>query len=215
MTTLYRESTICPVCGTELTYSSIGSTNAFGSMDLDTRPPEMQRSTISHWLIECHECGYVSADMRTPALVDKAFLSQEDYKSCDGYVFISNLTADFYRYYLINKANGNIKAAALALIHAAWTCDDVQDTNAPDLRAKAAELLDMYPSEYDEGIYIMRADLLRRSFQFERVIEDYNNKTFSQDLLNDIARYQVKLAQEKDTECYTVADAVEYAQSNH
>ncbi len=211
MTTLFRDSAICPVCGTELFYSSIGSTNTFGSMDLDTRPPEMERSTISHWLIECHECGYVSVDMAKPALVDKSFLSQEGYKTCDGYDFISNLTEGFYRYHLINKANGNYKAAAFALIHAAWTCDDAQDAKAPELRAKAVELLDSNPDDYNEGLYIMRADLLRRSFQYDKVIDDYENKAFSQSLLNDIAKYQVKLAREKDAGCYTVSSAVEYA----
>jgi len=214
MTTLYRESAICPVCGTELTYSSIGSTNAFGSIDLDTRPPEMQRSTISHWLIECHECGYVAKDMDKPALVDKEFLSQAEYKSCDDYEFKSNLSKNFYRYYLIMNANGAYQDAAFALIHAAWTCDDAQDSKAVDLRKKAVELLDKNHSDCDENICIMKADLLRRSLQYDRVIGEYENRTFSQDILNDIARYQVKLSKDKDSGCYTVSEAVEYSNDN-
>jgi hypothetical protein len=57
MTTLYREKSRCAVCGIATEYTSIGSTNAFGSPDLDTRPPEMQRSTIFAWVQRCPECG--------------------------------------------------------------------------------------------------------------------------------------------------------------
>ena len=74
-------------------------------------------------------------------------------------------------------------------------------------------MLDSNPDDYDEGLYIMRADLLRCSFQYDKVIDDYENKAFSQSLLNDIAKYQVKLAREKDAGCYTVSSAVEYAKS--
>lgn len=46
MTTIYSEAVKCPYCNTKVEITHLGSTNAFGAMDLDTRPPEMQRSTI-------------------------------------------------------------------------------------------------------------------------------------------------------------------------
>lgn len=63
MTTLYEEKARCAVCGTETEFTGIASTNAFGSPDLDTRPPEMQRSTIFAWVQCCPECGYCSSDI--------------------------------------------------------------------------------------------------------------------------------------------------------
>ncbi len=44
MTTIYNKKITCCLCNKESEYRGIGSTNAFGSPDLDTRPPQMQRS---------------------------------------------------------------------------------------------------------------------------------------------------------------------------
>lgn len=37
----------CAVCGKESEQITLASTNTFGSPDLDLRPPEMKRSTMS------------------------------------------------------------------------------------------------------------------------------------------------------------------------
>jgi hypothetical protein len=42
MTTIHQEEVSCAVCGSAQRVMELGSTNAFGSMDLDTRPPEMR-----------------------------------------------------------------------------------------------------------------------------------------------------------------------------
>jgi hypothetical protein len=63
MTTLHKQKIECAVCGTETEYTGIGSTSAFGSMDLDTRPPELERSTIFAWVQRCPECGYCASDV--------------------------------------------------------------------------------------------------------------------------------------------------------
>ena len=50
MTTLGTASAACAVCGTVSEYTVIQSTSRFGSPDLDTRPPEMERSTLPYWV---------------------------------------------------------------------------------------------------------------------------------------------------------------------
>jgi len=50
-------------CAEKSFHMGIGSTNSFGAPDLDTRPPEMQRSTIYHWTQRCPSCGYCAADI--------------------------------------------------------------------------------------------------------------------------------------------------------
>lgn len=210
MTTFYRETAICPICGSIVSYSAIGSTNAFGSMDLDTRPPEMERSTISHWLIECPECGYVAPNMREKPAIDRDFLESDIYKTCDGMVFESNLAEGFYKRCLISLRSGELEHGMFDMLHAAWACDDAGDPNAAKLRSYLVEIADALISEDDrEELRIMRADFLRRSGEFDKVIEDYGNAKFSNDLLNTIARFQVKLAGDKDSRCYTVQDAIE------
>ena len=209
MTTVFSSRAICPVCGEVIKYQEIGSTNAFGSMDLDTRPPEMKRSTMCYWLVECPECGYVSENMRRPAPVDKAFLDTDAYRTCDGYSFENNLSKGFYRHYLIMKKAGDLRSACFALLHTVWGCDDRDDDNAPALRKiLACELEELLKEEYDENIDIMRMDILRRSKQFAKLIEEYRGRHFDNELLYDICKFQLKKAEEADDSCYTVDDAI-------
>ena len=47
MTTVFPQTVRCSVCGAENEMMVVASTNTFGgTMDLDTRPPEMKRSTM-------------------------------------------------------------------------------------------------------------------------------------------------------------------------
>ena len=57
MTTQSAEECTCAVCGRVSMQGVIMSTNAFGSPDLDLRPPPMERFTIDHWVQECPHCG--------------------------------------------------------------------------------------------------------------------------------------------------------------
>lgn len=65
MTTIFEEEVPCAICGSKQTVQEIGSTNTFGAMDLDTRPPEMKRSTMRLWVHECEQCGYVAPELGT------------------------------------------------------------------------------------------------------------------------------------------------------
>jgi hypothetical protein len=62
MTTYAEETVVCGACGHAFTHGALNSTNAFGSPDLDPRPPEMQRSTMHAWIHRCPSCGYCSED---------------------------------------------------------------------------------------------------------------------------------------------------------
>ncbi len=53
MITIRDEEQICAMCGAKSTHRGIMSTNAFGSPDLDLRPPEMERSTMGSILRGC------------------------------------------------------------------------------------------------------------------------------------------------------------------
>ena len=43
MTTIFQQTVTCGHCGTENEVIELGSTNSFGSMDLDMRPPPMRK----------------------------------------------------------------------------------------------------------------------------------------------------------------------------
>ena len=62
------------------------------------------------------------------------------------------------------------------------------------------------PYKNKETASLVRADLLRRTGQFNVLIKEYENVTFSDDLLNDIVAFQIKKAKEESDGCYTVDD---------
>lgn len=211
MTTMATVECVCSVCGAKNEYWVLASTNAFGSSDLDLRPPEMQRSTMDYWVQECPECGYVSEEVSDESSVTKEWLQSEKYLSCDGISFYSNLAKIFYKYYLINLEDKNTKDAFFAILHAAWVCDDNSDfDNAKHCRQLAIPLVDNLIDEEEENVdnlLLIKADLMRRSGDFNNLILKYNNVKFSDDILNKIIAFQLQKANDKDTSCYTVKDA--------
>ena len=99
--------------------------------------------------------------------------------------------------------------AFFALRNAAWACDDKEDkVNAVLCRKKALEYLDFIISNNpkDETSLVMKADFLRRAGEFDKVIELYSGKIYSEGILNKIIAFELKKAKEKDDRRYTVAD---------
>ncbi len=72
MTTIVTETVKCGCCGKKSKQRGLGSTNQFGSADLDLRPPPMARDTMEYWLQTCPGCGLVAEDLaaETPAVAD-------------------------------------------------------------------------------------------------------------------------------------------------
>ena len=213
MTTMFQEVKKCGVCGSKHEYSMIASTNSFGSPDLDLRPPEMQRGTMNLWVEECPDCGYVAADITDkPNQVTKELLKSEEYITCDGIRFRSGLAARFYKQYKICILNKKTENAFGAIHHAAWACDDMKDNkNATRCRDLAIQLIDKLisgKSRNKENLKLMRADLLRRAGHFEKVIADYSSIVFENGIMDKVRKFQVKKAEQKDTLCYTVEEAV-------
>lgn len=69
------------------------------------------------------------------------------------------------------------------------------------------EKITIFPG-LNENLFAVKADLLRRAGEFDAVISEFTNKTFSTELLNQIIAFQIKKATEKDTGRYTVDKAV-------
>ena len=207
------------------TYYEIGSTNSFGSPDLDLRPPQMQRGTMGEWVQQCPACGYVSGKIdNDPGKVTKKWLKSKAYTHSDGIDFRSGLADQFYKFYKISILNDNTEKAFFALLHAAWACDDCEDTaNAVRCRSMAVPLLNQVTEELTSGqgdpeeddsdkkdnLLLIKADLLRRSGQFETLLSEYASRHFENEIMNKVLAFQLAKASEKDTACYTVQYAVE------
>ena len=209
MTTMFDIEQKCPVCGKVSSHQVLGSTNTMDYPDLDLRPAEMQRSTMNTWIDECPHCGYVSGDFRNETSIDEEFLKSESYLTCDGIEFIGYLSKRFYRAYMIAREMKDSNKCFFNLLHCAWDCDDKNDSNAVKMRKLALEHFD--DLEYDENekknYLAIKADLLRRSGQFDQVIEEFSGITIGEEPYDLIFQFQIEKSKEKDAECYTVGDA--------
>lgn len=215
MTTFFSSECKCCVCEATAHYNCLGSTNTFGGCpDLDTRPPEMARSTIGLWVHECPECGYAAPDVEDVYEFDHALLESDRYKNCDGIVFKSKSTERFYRRYMITESVHDYSNAFQAALWAAWMCDDTDDKeNAVLCRKKAVAQLNMFleskkdiETEQYNTLRVMKADLMRRAGMFDEVISEYSDKTLNDKLLDSIIAFTLEKAKEHDAECYTVDD---------
>lgn len=200
----------CALCGKESQQIILLSTNTlWGSSDLDLRPPEMARSTMCWWLQECPHCGYVAWNLSDSTALTLDLLQEEIFSPCKMRNFASELAKRYYKLYLILSFDGKRQDAFRAILRAAWACDDARDIqNAIFCRRRALTLLDkvLAIKKNNETLILQRADLLRRSGQFDVLIREYADKTFSKPNLNRIAAFQIQKAKEKDTACYTLAD---------
>jgi ribosomal protein L37E len=73
MTTYTRKEVTCANCGAQSSHATLGSTNEFGSPDLDLRPPQMMRATMNAWLQECPACGLVALSAVRAYETEKGF----------------------------------------------------------------------------------------------------------------------------------------------
>ncbi|MBE6497548.1 MAG: hypothetical protein E7Z81_04640 [Methanobrevibacter sp.] len=211
MTIITKFEKKCSVCGRTSLQPVLGSTNTWGYPDIDLRPPEMQRSTIDIWLVECPHCGYVASNIENELEVPADILKTDEYLTCEGKNFKSKLSERFYKHYLISKAENNHDSEFLSLLHCAWTCDDNDDKLAVEIRKMA--LKSMYkiePQEDDEknALKLIEADLLRRSLQFDEVIRKFKDVILEDKTQNDIISFQIELSMNKDSACHTVEEVV-------
>ena len=209
MTTIMPIKKECPVCGKEITLNLIGSTNAFGYSDLDLRPPEMQRSTMYITTTMC-DCGNVFFGEDSTAT--KELVESGEYQSCDGIEF-GDRGKMFYRLYLISKEQTDIRGMFFNLLRCTWACDDDGDENGTAVRKMAIGLLNQMMSSDDErknDNLLLKADLLRRSRQFDELIEEYENIKFEDETYQKIIDFQIEKANAQDDSCYTVGDAIGY-----
>jgi len=66
----------------------------------------------------------------------------------------------------------------------------------------------------DETALAIEADVLRRTRQFDGLLEQFSSFRFSRPLLNFLLDFQLEKARARDTRCYTVADALRFRKMN-
>jgi hypothetical protein len=185
------------------------STSTWGYPDLDLRPSAMKRGSMFAWLQECPHCGYVAVDIENELDVPADFLKSKEYLTCEGYEFKSDLAKRFFKHSLIAEAEGDCRSQFFSLLHCAWKCDDAEDDLAVEMRKLALKSIDKFNAENDDeknNLKLIKADLLRRSLQFDKLIREFEDITFEDKLKNEVIAFQLELATKKDSACYTMED---------
>lgn len=218
MTTVRVEQLTCAVCGHRDRYTRLTSSNRFGAPDLDSRPPEMLRSTISLWVQACQVCGYCAPDVSQlppPGAAD--LVRSKDYQTLLNSPDFPRLANEFLCWARLLEASDPVRAG-WARLHAAWVCDDAGNQPAAGAcRLQAAELWQRVLAAgarllADIGTdYALLADLLRRAGQFEAA-EAVCERGLAQDPeqpVHAILKFQRVLSTRRDTARYTVAQALD------
>lgn len=216
MTTLYRVTKACAVCGAKHEYIEIGSTNAFGAPDLDSRPPAMARSTIFAWVQRCPVCGYCATDISKARGHAEVTVRSIRYRAQLADSAMPELANSFLCQAIVDEYAGNYAAAAWAIVHAAWVCDDAEKSeSAQECRSKAAEMVLRAIEAGQEftrqrgAETVILADLLRRAGKFAeagQVIARRRADIQDDTILNMLA-FQERLIARGDVACHTLDEA--------
>ena len=219
MTTICPVSRTCAVCGTESRQIVLGSTNAFGPSDLDTRPAEMLRSTLPYWIERCPACGFcapnISELMEGAAGIVRTPAYQQQFRDPD----VPTLASSVLCYAMILEHRALYADAGWAAVHAAWACDDEGSPAAIRCRERAVPLFRMALEQRqtvarqpggNEGIF---ADLLRRSGQDGDALAACRDGLAldPEPLIAAVLRFQQVLIGQGDRKAHTIADAMEVA----
>ncbi|MDR0838257.1 MAG: hypothetical protein LBN99_01285 [Oscillospiraceae bacterium] len=175
---------------------------------MDTRPPEMKRSTMPYWVQVCPECGYASSEVSRELSCSKEFLQTDEYKSFSLPEPVSGLTKAFIQKARIESQSDKYSEAWYSYLCAAWAADDKGDSHwARQSRLLSLEQIGrIAKDEQNENLTLIRADLLRKTGQHQRLLNEYSETRLSEEFLNNILSFQLKKAREEDEATYTAAD---------
>ena len=202
MTTLFHSSKKCGCCGKQINVLEVGSTNAFGSCDLDMRPPEMKRSAMFHFMQFCEHCGYAALDIE-----EQMPMSDELKEILCEKISSGDTIKVFERAAKIAALKGNTKEKIdyLYLI-AAWAADDQNDNATATLLRKKILANHLQEEELSPEELLQLIDVARRCGEKKAAAQFLKqlDRCETEPLLKRIAAFQKKLIQNGDTACYTV-----------
>jgi hypothetical protein len=192
------------------------STNAFGSPDLDLRPPEMKRSTMSCWVQECPHCGYCASRISDAFGGSSALLQGAVYWAQIRHPDYPPLANRFLCHAQLQEATGRWVPAGWSSLWAAWACDDAtKDEAARECRRRAIRLfraaLERGEQVFHEqgGAEVILVDLLRRVEQMDEA-EALAQAALRQAPGATIARclqFERELIQRRDARVHQVGEA--------
>lgn len=198
---------VCAVCGARSEQTVAAVVEPREPPDFDTRPGEPLRSTVSHWLQLCSECGYAAPELSYAPEGVAALVRSEQYKNCAG-PFLKHA-------FLLDQLGHHADAGWMAL-QGAWFFDDADDggmalgcrTVALQFwkKGKAAgqNFAETIPEEF-----ALVTDILRRSGMFEDALGTCLDALEDEELpplIEDMLRMQKTFIEKKDSGRHSMAE---------
>jgi len=219
MTTICTTKMNCPVCGARSEHRGIMSTNEIGPSDLDTRPPEMKRSTMFAWIRRCPKCGYCTSNSRAARSKAREIVSGKEYQDQLKDPAYPALAISFLCRAILERESGGYRAATWAFMCAAWVCDDAGlSEQAVACRRKAADMLKAAEARGEQHAAgaqggadaAILVDLLRRSGRPDeaRQVIAERRSGISEDIVQRVLDFQSVLLDRNDAAGHTVAEAL-------
>lgn len=196
METKEEKKNCCAICGAE--YEEPAQPKTTDGLNL------MTSVKVRMMVRFCTRCGYVnhSVSMEPPKGVDMAWLQSDAFRSCDGIRFKHEFASRSYQFHMVRLADQDYRGAMLAVSLAAQICEETgDDENAETCLKKAAELAQkQYQSDSDPMMLAMWCEYLRRSGQFETVLEVTEQEDLSDapQFIRSVIEYQRKGARAHD-----------------
>ena len=222
MTIIRSREAQCALCAAKSEFLVLASTNTMGSPDLDTRPPEMARSTMHTWVQRCPHCGYCASHVAERRPKAARAVGRRAYKAQLSDPAYPELANSFLCQALIESAGEDYSAATWVLLHAAWVCDDAgRIEQAIACRERAAEMLAL-AEEHGQQVgkpegasTAILVDLLRRSGRFEdaRQALAARPEGIADEAVVRVLEFEASLVDQNDTACHTIAEAFGQAAS--
>jgi hypothetical protein len=179
------------------------------------------------WVQRCIKCGYCADQITKPCPAARTVIKSQEYLDQLHDPIYPKQANSFLCAAIINREAKNYSAATWALIHAAWTCDDIKRHKAQAItcRLRAAEMLllteqagqqivdehaliegHLSPKEIGAAILV---DLLRRAGHMEkaRSILVERRDAVSDCVIKTIFDYQGTLIDKNDRNCHTIDEA--------
>ncbi len=215
MTMRTRSNRECALCHKISTHGAIMSISIFGAPDLDTRPPEMARSTIDTQVQRCPFCEYCAPDISKSIKKASKIIRTEQYQQQLNNNKFPELANSFLCCALIEEKTGEYSKAGWSCVQAAWVCDDKSSIcEAEECRKEAITLFQKArkkrqrfanKSGIEEVVFI---DLARRSNQFELALKLCNNALEKNPgrLITGTLKFQKQLIINKDADSHTMEE---------
>jgi len=217
MTTMSEKEVECSICSTKSSHAEITSSSACGSADLDTRPPEMARSTVYYRIKECPSCGYCSSDLSTCSSDTKELIESVEYKTILSNEHMPKMASSFLASAYEKEQTDRLHDAAWGAIQAAWICDDENNHEAAiQCRKRAISLIEKAISKNqkiasDEGATeAITIDLMRRAGMFQeakKLVAIIKGKGV-EGIILDVINFGEKLIDQKNTTSHTISEAL-------